>query len=74
MGKSVLNYSMIATGYKLESPLVLEKIHFEVMVESSDLSDEDMQKGLSMAEKISPVWIALKNNVEVTWQYKILAS
>lgn len=28
----------------------------------------------SMAEKISPVWIALKNNIEVTYQYKILKS
>ena len=72
MEKNISRYSMHIEGHKTENPITLEKIHFEIEVESTELSNEALQKVLMMAEKISPVWIALKNNVEVTWQYKIV--
>lgn len=72
MGKSVARYKMNIVGHKTENPLTLEKIEFEISVESADLSDEELQKVMGMAEKISPVWLAVKNNVEVTWQFKII--
>lgn len=70
--KNISSYSMRIVGHKTENPITLEKIHFEIEVESTDLTDEALQKVMMMAEKISPVWIALQNNVEVTWQYKLV--
>jgi len=72
MGKSVGNYKMSVLGYKKENPLALERISFAITVETEDANEEDIQKALSLAEQISPVWLAIKNNVEVEYQYKIV--
>ena len=72
MGKSVNNYRMQVLGYKNENPLSLEKIRLTISVETQDATDEDVQKALSMAEQISPVWLAIKNNVEVEHQYELI--
>ena len=61
------------TGIKRESPLSLEKIFFEIIINSTDISEQELQNVVKKAEEISPVWIAIKNNVEVAWQYKIIA-
>jgi putative redox protein len=72
MEKNIKDYSMHIVGNKAENPLRLENIHFEIEVASDNLTDEALQKVMHMAEQISPVWIALRNNVEVTWHYKIV--
>ncbi len=71
MGKNVLGYKMSVTGFKKENPVLLEKIIFDIMVESADISEEELQKVVKKAEEISPVWIAIKNNVEVEWNIKL---
>lgn len=71
-GKSILGYKMNVRGFRCEQPLSLEKIHFEVIVESGDLTDEELQNTIKTAEQISPVWIAIKNNVQVTPEYQII--
>lgn len=74
IGKSISGYKMNVTGIKREKPLSLEKICFEVVVESGNLSEEELKNVINKAEEISPVWIAIKNNVEVEWQYKIVGT
>lgn len=71
-GKTVEGYKMSLKGYKRESPLSLEKIEFEITVTSQDITDENILGVLKTAETISPVWMAIKNNVDVTYQYQIL--
>lgn len=71
-GKNIISYEGTATGIRRENPLSLEKIIFEVRVKSDNIAPEDMDKILSIAANISPVWLAIKNNVEVVCEYKIL--
>lgn len=70
-GESFDGYHMKATGYRRDQPLALEKIDFEVSVTSDALTDEEMQNIMMYAEAISPVWLAIKGNVEVTSSYRI---
>ncbi|MCX7614175.1 MAG: OsmC family protein [Clostridiales bacterium] len=71
MGKNVASYKANAEGFRNERPLFLKKIVFSIYIESSDLSESDMKNVISQAEKISPVWLAVKNNVEVSVEYII---
>ena len=71
MGKTILEYKMNVTGIKRESPLALEKVCFEIIVKSPDIIEEDIKKVIKIAEGISPVWLAVKNNVEVTYNYQL---
>jgi len=66
MGKCFSGYHMNVKGYRKENPLSLEKIAAEVVISSADITDEDIRNAIKRAEDISPVWIAMKNNVEVT--------
>ena len=70
-GKKVTAYSGTAVGIRQENPLSLQKIIFQVQVVSDDIQDEDMAKIFNVAAAISPVWLAIKNNVEVVTEYKI---
>ncbi len=73
MGKSVSGYRANAIGTKRMQPISLEKIHFEIVLESSDTTDSDVVAVLKQAEVISPVWAAIRNNVEVTTGYTIVS-
>ncbi len=74
MGKDITGYKMNITGIKKEKPLSLEKIHFGILVESGNLTEPELENIILKAEEISPVWIAVKNNVEVAWEHKIIQS
>jgi len=74
MGKNILAYKMNAIGIRNDQPLCLKKICFEIIIESNDITDEDIQAVLKQAGEISPVWLTLKNSVEVEAEYKIVAS
>ncbi len=71
LGKHVESYSVRAEGERNEQPLSLRKILFHVMIQSPDVTPEDMQAVLRQAEMISPVWIALRGNVEVEATYQL---
>ena len=73
-GKSFGDYVMTAVGYRRENPLSLEKIVFDVSVNSDELTDEEMKSILAYAEEISPVWLAVKGNVAVELAYRIVRS
>ncbi len=63
---------MNAKGTKRVQPLSLQKISLEVILESKDIMDSDIKNVIKKAEDISPVWLALKNNVEINVEYKII--
>ncbi len=65
MGHTVKGYSMRAEGIRRENPISLEKIEAEITLGNSDIPDEDIQKAITLASYISPVWLAIKNNVQV---------
>lgn len=64
-GKSIRAYRMYIKGIKQEQPLALEAIEFTAYVGADDVSQEELDEVLAMAEKISPVWIAIRGNVKV---------
>lgn len=72
MGKNVLGFKVNAIGIKREKPLLLESICLEVELESDNTEDAELQNIIEQAKQISPVCIALKNNVEVITDYKII--
>ena len=72
MDKTISDYKMDVIGIKKEEPLSLQKIQFTVTIESKDISDDEILSVIKRAEEISPVWIAIRNNVEVDWQYNII--
>ncbi len=71
-GKSIISYECSAVGIRQENPLLLKKIIYEVRVRSENIEAADMVKILGMSAEISPVWLAIKTNVEVEMDYKIL--
>ena len=71
LGRQVSGYTVHAEGERNEQPLTLRKIRFHVMIQSPDATDADMQQVLHQAELISPVWIAIRGNVEVEATYQL---
>lgn len=70
-GKKINSFKMDIQGIKHEEPLYLEAISFTAMVDAEDVADEELAEVLTWAEKISPAWIAIRGNVEVTGQITI---
>ena len=70
-GKHIEQYSVHAEGVRREQPLSLSKILFQVKLSSPDITSDDLETVLRQAEQISPVWIAIKNNVEVEVSYEL---
>jgi len=71
MGKQIASYTVHAEGERAEQPLSLKKILFHAQIESGDITNADMETVLRQAEQISPVWIAIRNNVSVETRYTI---
>ncbi len=71
-GKHILSYSAKAEGIRREHPLSLSMIKFHICVESEDLTGEEIEESIKIAEAISPVWLAVKNNVTVETSYEII--
>jgi uncharacterized OsmC-like protein len=70
MGHTVSAYKMRAEGIRRESPISLEKINAEITLGDSSIPEADVQKAVSLASNISPVWLAIKSNVQVSVSYK----
>lgn len=64
-GKKIESYKMEIKGHKCETPLSLESIEFNVTVAAADTTNQELSQVLALAEKISPVWMAIKGNVAV---------
>lgn len=72
MGKTISKFEVNAKGINGEKPLSIQTICLEVMLESKDIGDSDIQSAIKQAEDISPVWLMLRNNVEVSTEYRII--
>ena len=71
LGRHVEEYTVHAKGERTEYPLSLRKIHFHVDLRCANVTADDMDWVFRQAEEISPVWIAIKGNVEVETTYQI---
>lgn len=71
-GKNISGFTMNAKGTNRTQPLSLQKIDFEIVLESTDADRSDLQNAIRQAEEISPVWLAIKNNVEVGAECKVV--
>lgn len=76
MGKNISGLKINSKGIRQdEPPIKFEKVFLEFILNSKDTTDADIQKAIQLAEdSICPVWQMIKNNVEVTTEYKIDAS
>lgn len=72
MGKSISSYTARVEGIRSERPLSLREIHFHIQIESGDITDTDMEDAIKQAEAISPVWLAVKNNITVEITFELL--
>lgn len=71
MGRHIADYEVTAEGIRNEQPLYLREILFHVSIKSDDVTEADMQTVLKQAEAISPVWLAIKNNVTVKTTFEL---
>ena len=69
MGHTVKGYNMRAEGIRRENPISLEKILAEITLGDTSIPAADVHKAITLASNISPVWLAIKNNVEVDITY-----
>ena len=76
MGKSISGLKVNAKGIRRDQPPIkFERVFLEFILNSKDTKDADIQKVIQLAEdSVCPVWQMVKNNVEVTTEYKIIAS
>jgi len=76
MGRTVTGIKVTAKGTRREQhPTSFQKIHLAFTVTSTDAQDADVQKSLTLAEEsVCPVWAMVKGNVEITTEYRIVAS
>jgi uncharacterized OsmC-like protein len=72
MGKNVSGFTIKAIGINRAQPLSLQKIDFEAILESSDASDLDLKNAILQAEKLSPVWVTCKNDIEVNTKSRVI--
>lgn len=70
-GKHISSYTAKADAIRKEHPLSLSEIHFHIRIESTDIRDVDIAYAIKQAEDISPVWLAVKNNVTVKITYEL---
>jgi putative redox protein len=73
MKKSITGCQIQAKGIRrTEHPTGFEKIILTIHLESSDTSDEDLQKVIKLSEdQYCPVWAMIKGNVVLEINYKI---
>jgi putative redox protein len=76
MGKTISGLTVNAKGVRRDQPPIkFESISLEFILNSKDTKDTDIEKAIQLSEdSVCPVWQMVKNNVEVTAEFKINAS
>lgn len=76
MRKDVSGLKINVRGNRREQhPTYFEKIFLEFNLVSKDAEDSDLEKVIKLSEEsICPVWNMIKNNVEISYEYKIARS
>jgi putative redox protein len=75
MQKTINGFESTARGIRREThPTSFEKINLELILKSPDTVEAEFEKLLKLAEeKYCPVWDMIKNNTEVSVDYKIIS-
>ena len=73
MRKDVSGLKINVRGNRREQhPTSFDKIFLEFNLVSKDAEDADFEKVIKLSEEsICPVWNMIKNNVEISYEYKI---
>lgn len=73
MHKDVSGLKVIASGNRRETfPTYFKNILLSFELESKDVQSADMEKAIKLSEEsICPVWNMIKNNVDISSEYKI---
>lgn len=76
MRKDVSGLQINVKGNRREQhPTYFEKIYLEFNLISKDTEDSELEKVIKLSEEsICPVWNMIKNNVEISYEYKIIKS
>ena len=73
MKKEIKGFEINSRGIrKQEHPTGFCKIYHEIIINSENLTEEEVQKILAISEGICPVWSMIEGNVEVENNVKIL--
>ncbi len=75
-GKKVEGITAKAHGTRRQAhPTSFEKIALSFTVTSKEVTDDDVQKAIKLAEEsVCPVWAMVKGNAEISADYKIIAA
>lgn len=74
MQKTIKGFEISSLGIrKQEHPTGFKSINLYVTVQSTDITDQDMDKVLKLIEGICPVLSMIKGNVGITITHKIIA-
>jgi len=73
MGRDITNFEIKATGIRREEhPTGLKEIAMQIIVNSDDLTENDLDNALKVSEeKYCPVWSMLNKDVKVRAEYII---
>ena len=73
MNKTISSLKATAKGtMRNQHPKILTQIQINLIIESPDVEDAEIQKAITASEeKICPVWAILKGNTEVKVSYTI---
>jgi putative redox protein len=74
MRKDVSGLTINVKGDRREQhPTYFEKIHMEFNLKTKDVEGPDLEKAIKLSEEsLCPVWNMIKNNVEISFEYKII--
>ncbi|RJP67332.1 MAG: OsmC family peroxiredoxin [Ignavibacteriales bacterium] len=73
MKKTITNCEIKASGQRREEhPTGFKSIHLEIIMESPDVTEDDMKKVVDLAEeKYCPVWSMIKGNTKIETTFTI---
>jgi putative redox protein len=72
MQKKVQTFEIVSKGIRRqEHPTGFVSVNFTVLIQSADITYEEMEKVTSVCEGICPVLSMVKGNVEISYNYKI---
>jgi len=74
MQKAVTGLKVNASGVRREQhPTGFKTIELQFIINSKDVTNEDVQKAVQLSEEsLCPVWAMVKNNVEITTKFEII--
>jgi putative redox protein len=75
MKKTITGFEIVSKGIRREEhPTGFRTIHLEINLKSPDVTDNDLDKVIKLAEEAyCPVWSMIKGNVEINIKHEIIS-